>query len=72
MCKVYKLIFSLGLEMEDADCASILTDINTLISKIDSMNMPKDLIQKFIVKLVLCRLSMKWLHDLSSYTEKKH
>ena len=30
--------------MEDADCASILTDIDTHILKIDSRNMPKDLI----------------------------
>ena len=43
MCKVYKHL-SLGLEMEDADCASILTDIDIHIPKIDSRNMLKGLI----------------------------
>ena len=36
--------FSLGSELEDADCASILIDIDIHIPKIDSKNMLKGLI----------------------------
>ena len=56
--------------MEDADYASTLTDIDAHIPKIGSKNMSKDLIKKFRVKLVLCRLSTKWLHSLTSYIEE--
>ena len=42
--KFISIVLSLGLEMEDADCASTLTDIDTHIPKIDSRNMSKDLI----------------------------
>ena len=36
MCKFISIFLSLDLEVEDADCASILTDIDTNIPKIDS------------------------------------
>ena len=42
--KFISIFLSLGLEMEDADCASTLTDIDTHIPKIDSRNMLKGLI----------------------------
>ena len=36
MCKVYKHLFSLGLELNDADCASILTDIDFVVLELNS------------------------------------
>ena len=42
--KFTNIFLSLGLEMEDADCASILIDIDIHIPKIDSRNMLKGLI----------------------------
>ena len=42
--KFTNIFLSLGLEMEDADCAFILIDIDIHIPKIDSRNMVKGLI----------------------------
>ena len=42
--KFTNIFLSLGLEMEDADCASILIDIDIHIPTIDSRSMLKSLI----------------------------
>ena len=71
MCKVFKHISFLGLEMEDADCASTLTDIDTHIPNIVSRNMSKDLIEKFRVKLVFCADYPRsgFIHPQSGFTD---
>ena len=49
MWKVYKHIFSLSSEMEDADCASILIDIDSVILEISSVIMYIKIISVWLV-----------------------
>ena len=46
--KFTNIFLSLGLEMEDADCASILIDIDIQIPKIDSR---KEYAKRFNIKV---------------------
>ena len=51
MCRVYSIFLSLGLEMEDADCASILTDIDLAILEISLESMFISIISMMQVQL---------------------
>ena len=63
MSKVYKLFLSLDLEMEDADCASILTDIDLAILEI---SLEKMFISTISAKRVQPDRSSTMFHHLRS------